>query len=709
MKLTIDFESRSVAKLGLVKSVGAWRYSEDPSTRIFCLAVKPDNRKPYIWIAPWVIKLLDKAFPSGKWTDHFPTMINFADLVWHINNAETIEAHNAGFEQALWENIMRPQYGAPEIKIRRWRCSLAKCLYHALPAGLGKVCEVLGLPEQKDKEGKALIKKLCSPRAIVKTDKEDWLIREFGRDSAIVKKMKVADMDKELDRLTGGDWRNRILWDEDPESIIRIMKYCIQDDEAEYGLSEALPDLPESEQVVWSYDQLINRRGVRVDVEAARTIMKEVVKYKARLKEEAANVYGLDNVNSDVQFKAWMGANGIKLENVQKQTLIDLLEEGVPPHVERMIKIRQVVSRAATSKLEAMDRCACKDDRLRGTTIYHKAAPGRWAGALVQVQNLPRDSFDDPLEYVNELRKDPELAEMLYGDPVSNAAKCVRGLFVPRDGCEFICADYKSIEGRVLAWLAGEESALKVYRDGKDAYKFAASAIYGKTYDEITKPQRQIGKVAELACGYQGSVGAFHSMAQVYGVKVPDEEAKKIVEGWRTGRPRTVQLWAALEAGVKEAIRSPGRVMEYRGLRMQVKGAFLLVRLPSGRLLHYFKPHLTRGIGNFPEKETIAYWGMKQTDQGTTTRWCLVGTYGGKLTENFVQAIARDLLAAAMPRVERAGFPIVLHVHDELLTEPLISAGKTVQELETLMSVRPDWAATIPVEADGWKGMRYRK
>ena len=336
------------------------------------------------------------------------------------------------------------------------------------------------------------------------------------------------------------------------------------------------------------------------------------------------------------------------------------------------------------------------DERLRGMFMYHGAGTGRWTGRIVQLQNLPRGTFPD-VDWAIELFRnhDLDMLSMFYGDVTPAAATCLRGMLIPAEGHDFVCADYSSIEGRVLAWLAGEESALDVYRSGRDPYKVAAAAIYHTSYDEVTKAQRQRGKVAELACGYQGSVNAFNAMAVNYGVNLPEDEVREIVGKWRDSRPVTVRFWYSLEKACTRAVEEPGSVWTCGKIRFKVSDGFLKMRLPSGRVLWYASPRIALKEMSWGEqKAVVAFDGV----DSKTRKWGQQYLYGGLLAENATQATARDLLVNGMFAVEAAGYPIVLHVHDEL-----------VAEVEKLMCRLPDWGKDIPVKAEGWRGKRYKK
>jgi DNA polymerase len=394
------------------------------------------------------------------------------------------------------------------------------------------------------------------------------------------------------------------------------------------------------------------------------------------------------------------------MDGLTKNDVDAALETTENETAKRILEIRKSLSKSSTAKYQAFLDAKGDGDRIRGCFMYHGAATGRWAGRIIQPQNFPRGSFAD-LEPCIEMFKNGDLdgVKMMYGDPMIAASSCIRAMIVPADGCDFICADYSSIEGRVLAWLAGEESALDVYREGRDPYKVAAAAIYHTTYDGVDKAQRQIGKVSELACGYQGSTGAFNMMAAAYGVKVPEAEAKRIVDSWRESRPRTVQFWHELEHACRMAVDSPGQKFRYRDVQFIVHKGMLVLRLPSGRCLRYANPRFEPKEMSWGEvKNVIAFDGVSST----TRKWSTQYLYGGLLAENVTQATARDLLVGGLFAVERAGYPVVMHVHDEMVAEVPEGFG-SVDEFERLMCSLPDWAEGLPLKAEGWRGKRYKK
>ena len=666
-KLTIDFETRSAAPL---KKCGAAAYAQHPSTEVICLAMKRDGRLPMIWFSP------NFRFPECSEWEKLPRLFD-ADIPKLLAEADVIEAHNAQFEYFVWKYVM-PKYGFAMFDVSKLRCSAAKAAMYGLPRDLAGACMAAGVPQQKDLEGSRLMMKLCKPR---RPRKEEML-----RDP---------------------DWQTRTYWYGTPEEFAREGAYCLQDVRAEEALSDALPDLPPAEQKLWQLDLAINDRGVRVDVPAVRGILACVEKHSAAMTREFQAMTGLSSPRQRDATLRLLVSLGAQMEGLTAKDVETALKTTENDTAKRILEIRKSLSKSSTAKYQAFLDARCADDRVRGCFMYHGAGTGRWTGRLIQPQNFPRGTFPDVEPCIGFFENgDLESVELLYGDPMVAASTCIRGMIVPAEGKEFVCADYSSIEGRVLAWLAGEETALDVYRSGRDPYKVAAAAIYHIPYEEVQKPQRQIGKVAELALGYQGAMGAFNAMAAGYGVRVPDNEVSDIVEKWRDSRPFTTRLWRELEKACRAAVEGNGKVFLYRGIKFALRGRRMLaMHLPSGRNLWYANPRIEPKVMPWGEtKEVIAFDGVNSV----TRKWGTQYLYGGLLAENATQATARDLLVSGMFHVEVAGYPVVMHVHDEMIAEVPAGFG-SVEEFEKLMCALPPWAEDLPLKAEGWRGTRYRK
>ena len=591
-----------------------------------------------------------------------------------IAEADIIEAHNMEFEFNIWKYTM-PRYGfATKLPLAKLRCSAAKAASCGLPRKLESACNAAGVAQRKDTEGAALMKKLCVPR--------------------------TATIDEQI---ADPDWRKHYFWNGTPEDFAREGLYCMQDVRAEEALSDALPDLSSPEQRIWQMDLVINDRGLRLDARSVEALKVCTDVEYWRLAREFEEVTGIDSPNKLGALLEYLKEHGVEADSASETAISDLLKSDLAPDIRRALEIRQACARSSTKKLLPMSFARNEEGRARGSLLYYGAITGRWSGKVLQPHNFPRGVLgsDERVEACIAAfnRGDLDLIRREYGDVMTAAASCLRGMIVPEQGRDFIGADFSSIEGRVLAWLAGEETALDVYREGRDPYKVNAVQIYGVDYDSVSKDQRQVGKVAELALGYQGSVGAFSRMGATYGVELPEEEIKGIVRLWCLGHPMIRNLWSELDRCAKDAVLYSGVVVGYRGIAFRSDGRLLQMRIPSGRTLCYRAPEI-----DTVEKD----WGPTEVIQYLDNTGAKKELYGGTLTENLTQATARDLLANAIFNVERRGYPVVLHVHDELVVEVPEGFG-SVEELCELMCRVPPWAADLPLKAEGWRGKRYRK
>lgn len=647
MKVTIDFETRSRCEL---KSSGPWVYAEDPSTEVLCMAMMQDDQPPLIWAPVWVRDIIGA---SGL------PMVDGEIVQSILEAADTIEAHNVAFERSILEKKL-----AWKIDPKKYRCSAAKAAAHSLPRDLEGAGRAIGLAVQKDKEGSFLMRRMCKPTI-------------------------------------GGKWI------QDRASLIRLCQYCMQDVRAEYALSEALRDLSPAELQVWQTDQEINRRGIRVDVELARTAMQLVADYEGRALAEFRCLTGFDSPRQVPLLVKWLRGQGAKINDVTKATVIKLLAHpAVPPNVKRVLEIRQSLGKSSLAKLLAFVNAANADGRARDTMMYHGASTGRWSGKRIQPHNFPREGLPNCEDFLGMVRnRDIDSIEIFYGDLMPALSKSLRSFIKAEAGYELVCADFNAIEGRVLAWLAREDYVLENYRQKRDAYCVFAEQIQGGKYsykeileghhagDKKYSAMRFEGKTGELACGYQGGEAAVKRFAP----DMPVERRIEIVGIWRRNRPKTVAFWREIETMVKTAIARPGALVNNGMIAWGFDEKFLRCRLPSGRLISYYGPWLS-------EEGQIKFWGVNSV----TKQWEENETYGGKLTENVVQAISRDLLAAAIMRLEKAGKPVVMHVHDEVISE--VPKGSTsIEEYIEIVTALPAWAKGLPLAAEGFITERYRK
>lgn len=637
----VDLETRS--KCDLLKS-GAWRYSQDPSTEVLCMAFAIDDGPVHLWRP-------GDAFP-------FQQLIKPEEFV--------MEAHNAFFEKSMWKNILVPKYGASENVT--WSCSAAKCAAHSLPRALDKAGAALGLSIQKDQEGKRIMMKLCKPRKPTKN--------------------------------------NKAIWHEDPADYQKLYEYCMDDVRAERAIGNALRDLNPMERKIWLLDQKINERGIRVDmeaVEAAITITSGFVeKLNAKL-PELTNGY-VNKATENAKLLQWVRLQGVSAINVAKSTVVELLAGELPEVVRKVLRIRQKLGKTSIAKYTAIIKAICHDGRLRDLLMYYGGHTGRWVGKIFQPHNLPQNKFKgDVDEYFHILKMaDLDIFTLLYPDVMETISYLIRPLLIPTEGEIFYGGDYSSIEARVLPWLAGDDNALEVFKQGKDIYKDLACTIFKKSIDEITPDERQLGKQGILGLGYQMGAPRFQETCKSYGIDIDIDMAEKVKNTYRNKYHKVKQMWYDQEAAAKKAIKTNKNVRCGKIL-WGIDGDFLYCKLPSKRLMAYYKPKLKSIMRPWGKKlEAVHYMAVNSV----TKKWEEHITYGGKIVENITQAVARDLLAHAMLECEDAGYKIVLHVHDEIITERI---DGSVEEFEKLMKSKPEWANGIPIEVEGWSGKRYLK
>lgn len=652
-ELHIDFETRSAVDL---KVVGLDNYARHPSTEVVCLG--------------WAVNDEPVELDPGVGPELFYTV---ADLV---NDGVATLAHNAAFELAIWNHILAARYGWPALKPEQCVCTMAMAYAQGLPGSLENAAAAVGIEEQKDQVGHRIMLQLSKPRSI-------------NPDGSIV-------------------------WWEDPEKLARLYEYCKQDVRVERELAKRLMRLSPAEMKVWQLDYQINQRGIYVDQQSAKAALEVVAGEQQRLASEIRSVTdGFCGVPTEhARLAEWIRSRGVDTPGVAKADVVSLLaEDSIPDDVRSALEIRQEYAKSSTAKLKPMVEAASADGRLRGMFQYHGASTGRWAGRRVQLHNLPRPKIDQPaIEDVFEHLDDRDYIDFMYGSPMSVMSDCLRGMLCAPPGKLLVAGDFANIEGRVLAWLAGEEWKLQAFRDfdagvGPDLYLVAAARIFRCDVKDA-KPHRQVGKVAELALGYGGGIGAFQTMARGYGVDVGDARADEIKNAWRAAHPATVKFWYALERAAINAVLTPGTAFEV-GPRVTFKraGSFLWCRLPSGRVLCYPYPQI--GKGKF-DNDCVTYMAVNSV----TNKWERTDTYGGKLAENVTQAVARDCLSEAMLRLDADGFPIVAHVHDEIVAEMHADHRFITHGLDNFldnMKLVPAWAKGLPIAVEGWVGRRYRK
>lgn len=684
MHLTIDFETRSPVDL---KKAGVWKYAQSPYTEVMCMAIKVDHEPTCLWV-PYNMECYI--------TDEFKDILLPKDTVQKlIDHATTIEAHNMEFERVIWKYVMTG-LGFKDLEFNKLRCSAAKAAILGLPRSLEKLCIALNLKQQKDMAGSRVMKKLTAPKKPTKAE-----LRQLQTDG--------WTQDGDLWVNDNGD--KACFWHSKPEEYHHLFRYCIQDVEAEHEASQALPEITLELLKLWRVDAIINERGVTIDKAGAHAMIQMCEEYKHRLnlKLRYLTCGAVDKGSEVAKISAWLSAQGVFTHSLDAEAVDNLLDDpSLPPDCREVLNCRQEFSKSSVAKYDAMIERVQADGKIRSMFLFHGAHTGRFAGRGVQLQNLPsRGILKDPELALESVKNGAclEFISLLWESPLKVASSCIRSCIKASEGKEFICADYSAIEGRVLAWLAGEDPILDGYREGLDMYKVAASGAYGIKYEAVNKSQRQVGKVIELACGYQGWIGAFHAMAKGYGLVLPDDEIKTSILAWRDNRPMTVRLWAEIQAAAVMAIQNPDKMSQYRQIKFRMCGPHLQCRLPSGRILWYPFVETRRGVNQWDKPvDRIFYW----TEDSVTKQWVKKETYGGKLVENIVQGISLDITAGALIRMEESGWHPVMHIHDECVAEEDIGA-KTVEELCKVMCELPKWAEGLPVEADGWKGPRYKK
>lgn len=750
-RLHLDFETRSRTEL---KRAGVHRYAEDQTTGIWLFSYRLDNG------------------PVQRWYPGTPLP---AEVDEHIRAGRTVVAHGAMFERTIWNTVLRPRYipTAPIIVPEQQDCTMGRAHALGLPPDLDRLTELVGTPHQKDKVGAALMRKMAKPRR------------------------------------SSGD---ATLWWDDPADVARLSLYCDGDVYAEDDIDHRLAPLDPSEQELWVLDQRINDRGVYIDVPMVVRATELVAYAKSRADIEMARLTkGMVSKCTNVaKIMEWLNARGILCEHMRKGDQDDLImtaEAYDDPIAVQVIELRRTASKTSLAKYDKMLEVVCADGCCRGLLGFHVARTGRWGGRLIQPQNLPR--VDDETEgtivafivalltdYTMPISEVYDLIEWLgpprsaigeVQDGVSTLpwlSKALRSTIIAKPGHKLVGGDFSNIEGRVTAWLSGELWKLDAFRaydnkTGPDLYILSYANSFGVMLATVTKPLRQIGKVQELALGFQGSIGAFFTMTLTYMVQlhkivqavrdaVSDDiwraqadkydgasnkavfvkgfgkkefmrhewtALKLIVGKWRLAHPNTVQGWWDLQDAALQAVSEPGTIVPLYGGRAHYMsdGANLFCRLPSGRVITYVQPHIHLEVTEViydgkqyrdcslmeleeiealelagykvsrRERKGVRFWGVDSQKQ-----WRVSSLYGGYQCENIVQATARCIMDRSMRRAEAAGYPLILTVHDELLSQPRIGFGSK-EELKAIMSVTEPWMNGLPVSAAAWEDTRYVK
>ena len=650
-KLHADIETFSSVSL---PKCGVYRYTDSPDFEILLLSYSSDDDE---------IQTIDLAC-GEKMPEEFLAALTDPQVVKI--------AHHAAFERiCLSRYLQRRNLLAADkwLDSNQWRCTMVMASYLTLPRSLKDVAVTLRLSKQKMDEGKDLIRYFSVPCRPTKAN--------------------------------GGRTRN--LPTDSPEKWDVYKTYNKQDVEVERAVCKALEKypLPEQEWELYALDQQINDRGVRVDKKLVKNAIAVDAVFAQAACQRAKEVTGLENPGSVNQLKTWLADQDMPMESLARKIVQEKAAQtdGI---VAELLNLRLELSKTSVKKYEAMARCVCKDGRVHGLLQFYGAnRTGRWAGRLVQVQNLPQNHLPD-LDLAREIVKtgDEELLDTLYASVPGTLSELIRTAFIPKDGCRFLVADFSAIEARVLAWLANEEWVLEEFRGKGKIYEATASRMFHIPQESIVKGNpnyeyRQKGKQATLSCGYGGGVGALKAM----GAKMPEEEMQPLVDAWRAANPNIVAFWGALDRATRTVIRRETSVRVGK-VTLYWQGDKMFMRLPSGRNLCYQSPHFTENrFGN----DAIGYYAPNAAGQMVVQE-----TFGGKLAENATQAIARDILAHALLTLEKNGYPVIFHVHDEAVIEMPIGQG-ALEEACRLMAIAPDWAKDLPLRADGYECMYYRK
>lgn len=653
--LSIDIETRSSADIG---KTGLYRYAQDKDFGILLFAYKLDEDP---------VKIVDLEM-GEKIPDQILKCMSDPSVSKH--------AYNAAFE---WYCLDRAGYHTP---LAQWKCTMIHGLYCGYTAGLDATGKAIGLPQDKQKltTGKALIRYFCVPCKPTKSN-------------------------------GGRTWN---LPRHAPEKWKLFKEYCVQDVVTESEILKRLSafPVPETEERLWQMDVRMNAFGVRVDTGLITGALMIDGISTQELTDEAVEITGLSNPNSTGQLLQWLTEQGVQMENLQKATVEETLtREALPKTVRRILEIRQQLGKTSVRKYTAMQTAKCEDDRIRGLTQFYGAnRTGRWAGRLVQLQNLPRN-YLKTLDYARNLVKaqNYEGVRLLYGNVPDTLSQLIRTAFIPAEGHKFVVADFSAIEARVIAWLAGEQWVNEVFATHGKIYEATASQMFHVPIKRIVKgnPEyslRQKGKVATLALGYQGGTSALIAMGAL-NMGLTEEELPDIVTRWRNANPRIRDLWYAVEETALAAMTT-AEPQAMRGLIFRLEGdllygqSFLTVQLPSGRKLFYPKPFLQE---NRFGKMAIHYYTVGQQ----TRKWEVDSTYGGKMTENIVQAIARDCLAETLRRISHLGLQVVFHVHDEVIIDAPMDV--TVDQICSLMAEPISWAPGLILKGAGFESSYYMK
>ncbi len=650
-----DIETRSRVDL---KKAGSYRYAEDESTTILCFAWAFDDGEPEVW------------YPGR------PEPKTFLD---HIERGGVISGWNiGGFDIPVWNHVARRLYDWPTISYEQADDTMARAAAMNLPQALGMCAKEIGLPvdKLKDKRGAYLIQRLCKPKI---RRKGGLPIEEYFVD--------------------------------DPALLKELYEYCGQDVVAERAVAKRLKPLPESERKFWLVTQQINQRGVPVDAAEVKRIKKVVEKEKAHLNRRARKIAGgaFESMSKLEQLKSWIRSEGVPVGSLDKEHVAALLEKELPKRVRRVIEIHSEINQASIAKYDTMLTRLCSDGTLKGEIVYHGASTGRDASRGLNTQNVAKAPRGIDIDLAHETlgTGDWEWANLVFGDKTMDAAvACVRGVLKAPPGYRWLDVDYSSIENRVGSWIAGHRKKLRMFEQGLDEYKTFYSSQFGVPYDEVTKDQRQFAKPIILGGifgqGWKGMI----DYAKKYGVILTEEEAKRAIDLFRAEYKPIVRMWYACGDAAIAAVNNPGRQFPVgEHLVFKSNNRFLMMRLPSGRVLRWFRPRVEEQMAPWGEmKEVVTAMGIDTF----TRKWQRSKIIGSSFYQSSVQATAADIMRHGCLSLEEAGYELRMRIHDEFLS--LMPYGKgSVEEMVSIIRQTPAWATGLPIDGEGWEGPRFKK
>jgi DNA polymerase len=650
----IDFETFSNLD---VTDVGAYRYAEDPSTEVLICCYAIGDGPVRTWL------------PFKQ-----PRMP--AELEQHVRRGAKLGAHNAQFERAIWHGVLVPRHGAPRTKPGQWVCTAVLAAQAGLPRGLDGATTAIGVQHKKNPIGKKLIKLFCARRKPTKKDP-----------------------------------RTRIHPHEAPEDFNAFIGYCREDVLAERDLCHRLPPLPEFDARIFELDFIVNERGLPIDIPMVQRALPIAEELGRNMEARTVELTGVRPTQVQ-KLREWIVGEGCELNNLQRGTLeLAVVHPDTPPHVREVLELRMEAGLVSHKKFYSMLRvCSPADGRARGTIMFYGAHTGRWSGKLIQPHNFKRGNYRDKAHQELEQRLmfdalwygSAPLLTALWPDPMLALSMCMRGFIKAPDGKVLRVVDYSAIEARVLAWVAGEQWLIEAFIRGVDVYKLMASFLYSIPVEAVSSEQRRIAKNLVLGCGYQLGAKKFVEYCARAGVYITPEQSEEAVGTYRQRNQRIVACWGSVERAAIAAVQT-GKGVRWRMLEFEVQDVWLTVRLPSGRRLYYLHPKVQTVITYNKPKLQLTF---REEFKGQMYR---NSTYGGKLVENIVQGIARDLMANGMLEAEKDSLPIIGTVHDELINEGDEGDGRTVEEFEHAVCRLPDWGHGIPIGAEGFQTTRYKK